>query len=180
MSGEMSQRDPVRSPIYPLVAGPVALALVASMRLPWVLGAERKAHGQRSIYIAAAKDPRMDDDYYYFGFETEEARVAANERILVRIAEIKAEDRKKPHALIVDGIHKRSRWLTLATGTFPSDTRKIVPVGGGAEMKVLIYPFDTAEEVERAMARVKVCPEFTADITLGHWQAETAGTGATQ
>ena len=172
----------MRSPIYPFVFDPVALALVTTMGLHWVLCAPRKAHGPRIVAIADAKDFRVDDDYYYFGFESEEARAVANERVLVRIDEIRAEGRKKPHALIVDGVPggQSIRWLTLATGTFQSDTKSIVPVDGGEKLSVLIYPFDTAEEVERAMTRVQVCPEFAPEMRLGHWQAEQADTGATQ
>ena len=144
------------------------------MGMAWVLRAPRKVHGPRVVAIADAKDFRVDDDYYYFGYESEEARADANERVLVRIDEIKAEGRTKPHALIVDGVPggQSIRWLTLATGTFQSDTKSIVPVDGGAEMKVLIYPFDTAEEVEAAMTRVRARPEFTPEMRLGHWQAD--------
>ena len=171
----------MRSPIYPFTPDPVVAALVATMGMAWVLRAPRKVHGPRVVAIADAKDFRVDDDYYYFGYESEEARADANERVLVRIDEIKAEGRTKPHALIVDGVPggQSIRWLILATGTFQSDTKSIVPVDGGEELSVLIYSFDTAEEVERAMARVRACPEFTPTMRLGHWQAETAGTGAT-
>src|ERR1035437_10539310 len=93
--------DPVRSPIYPFVFDSVALALVTTMGVHWVLCAPRKAHGPRVITVADAKDYRMDDDYYYFGFDSEEARADANERVLVRIDEIRAEGRKKPHHLVV-------------------------------------------------------------------------------
>ena len=164
----------MRSPIFPVVFDPATAALVATMGLPWVLRAPRKAHGPRVIIVGDAKDYRADDDYYYFGFESEDARVDANERILVRIDEIKADGRKKRHALIVDGVPdgQSIRWLTLATGTFQSDTKSIVPVDGGEKLSVLIYPFDTAEEVERAMTRVRVRPEFTPQMRLGHWQAD--------
>lgn len=164
----------MRSPIYPFEFNPTSHALVTTMGLHWVLCAPRKAHGPRIVAIADAKDFRVDDDYYYFGFESEEARADANERVLVRIDEIRAEGRKKPHALIVDGVPggQSIRWLTLATGTFHSDTTSMVPVDGGEKLSVLIYPFDTAEEVERTMTRVRARPEFTPEMRLGHWQAD--------
>jgi hypothetical protein len=122
----------VRSPIYPFVFDSVALALVTTMGVHWVLCAPRKAHGPRVITVADAKDYRMDDDYYYFGFDSEEARADANERVLVRIDEIRAEGRKKPHHLVVARLAGESiRWLILATGAFECINEGFGPVFAG-------------------------------------------------
>lgn len=149
----------MRSPIYPFVFDSVALALVTTMGVHWVLCAPRKAHGPRVITVADAKDYRMDDDYYYFGFDSEEARADANERVLVRIDEIRAEGRKKPHHLVVARLAGESiRWLILATGAFECINEGFGPV----------YGFDTVQDLEAAVARLQACLEFTPDIRLCH------------
>jgi hypothetical protein len=103
-------------------------------------------------------DFRVDDDYYYFGFESEEARADAHQRALVRIAEIREEGWKKPHHLKIFGLEPRGllRWIELATGMY------------GCRENEARYGFDTVEELEAAVDRVRVCPEYRPEYQLLH------------
>lgn len=155
------------SPIYPVVLDPEAAALVMTMRgVVCVLRAPRKAHGPAVVAIADAARCVMDDDYYYFGYASEAAESAANERILTRIDELRAAGRKKPYRLVVTGLKDQEslRWLKLSVGAWHCE------LAGPPQ-----YGFDSVAEVEAAMARVRQRPEYRPEIGLAVQEVQPNG-----
>jgi hypothetical protein len=134
-----------------------------------VIQAVRKAFGPGVIPIMAAAAFRENDDYYFFGFDTPAAARAADERINGFRAEILAANSGKPHTLMVVGIPEKqnTRWLTLATGTFDHDGYHMV-MENGKKLAVLLFGFESVEEVEAAAERVRVRPQFGRKMGLFH------------
>jgi hypothetical protein len=136
----------------------------------------RKAFGPGVIPVMAATAFRENDDYYFFGYDTPAAARAADERISSFRTEILAANSEKPHTLMVVGIPEKqnTRWLTLATGTFDHDGYHTV-LENGKKLAVLLFGFDSVDEVEAAAERVRVRPQFGGKMGLFHLSRPDGG-----
>lgn len=135
-----------------------------------------KPFGPGIIPVAAADTYRETEDYYFLSFDADEAARAADERIKIFRAEIVSASTRKPHRLMTVGIPKRQNtcWLTLATRAFSYDGYNLVGAGG-KKVAVLVFGYDSVEEVEAAAQRVRACPQFGARMGLFHLSRPDGG-----